>query len=263
MNVGPAIVASRCSLAILSRDRARGELASAVAASSIAVGARCPRLQPGLAVLTSQGFTNPKLGPLAFDLLRLGLSAPEVLQALRQHDRWIDYRQLAILTADGTIVAHTGEANTGWAGHAAGEDVICLANGLGDGEAVAAMLERFGETRDRPLPARLLAALEAGRAAACGRHGLLSAALLAGSAGRRDGLDLRVDIARPTPEAGGDALADLIALHDRYAAVAGFYAAWPDNPELARGNWREWRKSDLERHATHPAAEAALQRRPE
>lgn len=241
-------IAARCSLGIVAFDPGRQELATAVASGSIAVGSRCPHLVAGQAALTSQGFTNPRLGPLAIDLLRLGLSADEVLQALRQHDRWIDYRQIAIVTADGQAVAHTGGANAGWAGHRIGTGVVCLANGLLDGAPVEAMLDRFAASAGASFPARLIDALEAGRAAACGPHGLLSAALRSGSPMRRAPLDLRVDIAGE----GDDALARLRALHTRFEPVAEFYERWPDNPELAHGNWREWARS----HTPHPAGDA-------
>ncbi|MEZ5935749.1 MAG: DUF1028 domain-containing protein [Alphaproteobacteria bacterium] len=206
----------------------------------MAVGSRCPHLVTDLAALTSQGFTNPGLGPLAIDLLRLGLSAGEVLQALRQHDRWIDYRQIAIVTADEEPVAHTGSANAGWAGHAFGDKVVCLANGLTDDAPLQAMLQQFERADGPAFAERLLSALEAGRSAACGPYGLLSAALLAGSPSRRARIDLRVDVASRDPQEGGDALADLRTLWTRFDPVAEFYEQWPDNPGLAQGNWREW-----------------------
>lgn len=255
MNADQATVARRCSLGIVAFDPGQGKLATAVASSSIAVGSRCPQLAVGLAALTSQGFTNPRLGPLAIDLLRLGLTGAEVLQALRQHDRWIDYRQVAIVTAEGEAVAHTGGANAGWAGHVRGEGVVCLANGLADPSAVHAMLEHFDKAGDVPFPERLLEALAIGREIACGPHGLLSASLLAGTPARRDRIDLRVDIASRPIEAGGDALAELAALRARFRPIADFYEQWPDNPELGQGNWRAW---DTE---AQPAANDAAQAR--
>jgi uncharacterized Ntn-hydrolase superfamily protein len=243
LNAAPREVAARCSLAIVALDPERKELATAVAAGSIAVGSRCPHLVVGQAALTSQGFTNPRLGPLAIDLLRLGLSADEVLQALRQHDRWIDYRQIAIVTSDGQAVAFTGKANVGWADHIIGKYVVCLANGLVDATPLRAMLDRFEGGAGMPFTARLLDALEAGRTAACGSHGLLSAALRSGSQLRRAPLDLRVDVAGE----GGDALGQLRSLHTQFEPIAEFYERWPDDPELAHGNWREWAGS----HPSH------------
>ena len=251
MRADPREVAARCSLGIVAFDPERQELATAVAAGSMAVGSRCPHLVIGQAALTSQGFTNPRLGPLAIDLLRLGLSADEVLQALRQHDRWIDYRQVAIVGADGQAVAFTGKANTGWADHVIGKHVVCLANGLVDGTPLQAMLDRFEGDAGMPFTARLLDALEAGRAAACGPHGLLSAALRSGSHLRRAPLDLRVDIAGE----GNDALSQLRTLHAQFQPVAEFYELWPDDPELAGGNWRQW----AEAHPSHPAGKAGNQ----
>lgn len=240
MRVDPQIVASRCSLGIIALDTELQELAAAIASSSIAVGSRCPHVAVGVAALTSQGFTNPRLGELTIDLLRLGLTAAEVLQALRQHDRWIDYRQVAIVTVSGEAAVHTGSANVGWAGHAIGEGVVCLANGLADGSPVEAMLKHFTGSLATPFAQRLIDSLVVGREMACGAEGLLSASLLAATPARRRRLDLRIDIASRPLDRGGDALAELHALHDRFRPIAEFYEQWPDNPNLANGNWREW-----------------------
>ncbi len=132
-------------ISILAREPESGRLGVAIAASSIAVGARCPLLSVGEAVVTSQGFANLKLGPLAIDLLRRGLDAEEVLNALRRHDRWIDYRQIAIIGAAGDIRAHTGAMTGAWAGHRVEGDSVGLGNGLeneeprgGDGAGLCA-----------------------------------------------------------------------------------------------------------------------------
>lgn len=135
-------------VSVLGRDPVDGTLGIALASSSMAVGSRCPHIDVGRAAVTSQGFTNLKVGPLALDLVRCGLTALEVLEALRQHDRWLDYRQIAIMTADGQVEAHTGSMATGWAGHLAGENVLCLGNGIvGGTDALVEAVTGFALSR--------------------------------------------------------------------------------------------------------------------
>ena len=101
-------------------------------------------------------------------------------------------------------------------------------------------MQHFRRASAMPFAERLLDTLAVGRQVACGAHGLLSASLLAAAPARRHRLDLRIDIASQPLDQGGDALAELRALHDRFRPVADFYDQWPDNPHLANGNWREW-----------------------
>jgi uncharacterized Ntn-hydrolase superfamily protein len=233
-------------LSILACDPRTGEIGTAVAASSVAVGARCPYLSAG-AALTTQGFTNPRLGPLALDLLRCDLAPDEIIHTLRQHDRWIEWRQIAIVSERGEIVVHTGENNVAWAGHLVGETLACLGNGLPDAKALQAMRSSFEKTSDKPFADRLLTALDEGRAVACGKCGVLSAAVLAGSSRKRSRIDLRVDMAHQSPEDGGDALRDLRRLYERYDNLAEFYERWSDNPSL--GGWRDWEEKAAARKA--------------
>jgi len=46
--------------------------------SSIAVGARCPWLRPGVGAVASQNITLPSLGPQILDLLEQGMTPSEV-----------------------------------------------------------------------------------------------------------------------------------------------------------------------------------------
>jgi uncharacterized Ntn-hydrolase superfamily protein len=213
-------------LSVLARDPADGTLGIALASSSIAIGSRCPHVETGRAAITSQGFTNLKVGPLALDLVRCGLTAAEVIEALRQHDRWLDYRQIGIITADGQIEAHTGGKTTGWAGHRIGQDMLCLGNGLVRGEAAldAAMAD-FPATAQGAMSDRLLAALERAKALLADALPVTSCSLLVRSPGAESQIDLRVDLPSRPVEDGGNALADLRRLHDEYRPLVDIYAA--------------------------------------
>ena len=226
-------------ISILAFDARDGALGIAIAATAVAIGARCPHIVAGRGVVSSQGFANPKLGPLALDLLRRGLDVDEVLDALRRHDRWMEFRQVAIVSAEGAVQAHTGGMTTGWAGHVTAPGMAALANGLPDPGALEAVQRSFRTGEDVPLDQRLLAAIEAGRDALRGSVRMMSSALLvrapdARARGREaplasGHLDLRIDLAGAA--GAPDAVSDLSRLLDVYSPLAGFYERRQVAPE--------------------------------
>ncbi|CAH1653846.1 DUF1028 domain-containing protein [Chelatococcus asaccharovorans] len=210
-------------LSVLACDPRDQTLGIALASSAIAVAARCPYLVVGKAVVASQGFSNLKVGPLALDLIQCGLTVQETMQALRQHDRWMDYRQIAIVAASGEVEVHTGPMNVNWAGHVSGSGFVCLGNGLPDQDVLAAMQRRFIDAHGQPMAERLLATLEAARGHLGPESPLLSSSLLVRTPGETVHIDLRVDLARDPPEAGGCALTDLRRLFERYLPLTDIY----------------------------------------
>lgn len=221
-------------LSILAHDPQTASLGILVTSTALAIGARCPHLDPGRAVMTSQGYTNLKVGPLALDLVRCGLTADEVFGALRQHDRWIDYRQLALITPTGQTEAFTGSMTVDWAGHLVGEGVIAMGNSLPDATPVEAMRDAFAAARDLPLAERLLQAVERARDAMGEARTLNSAALMV-HGGSREGarLDLRIDMPR-TPGDSPCAIADLRHLFELYKPLAEHYDTRSREPPNAR-----------------------------
>lgn len=231
-------------ISILAREPDSGRLGIAIAASSIAIGARCPLISVGKAVITSQGFTNLKLGPLAIDLLRRGLAAEEVMAALRRHDRWVDFRQIAIVAEDGDIQAHTGVMNQSWAGHRVEGDAVSLGNGLADEAPLAAMSAAYARHETLPMAERLLVALKEGAVVNVIRgirQGAVSSALLVRAPSDLVQIDLRVDLARATPDAGGDAVADLDRVFRTYVPLVETYErrSVAPEPDLIHANDRE------------------------
>lgn len=222
-----------CMISILAHDPRSQTLGIALASSSVAIGARCPHMAVGKAVVASQGFTNLKVGPLALDLIECGLTAQEVIQALRRHDRWMDYRQIAIVSAKGEIEAHTGPLNTGWAGHLVGDNLVCLGNGLPDGTPLVAMQARYDKSGNLPLAEQMLAALESARDAVGPSFPVTSSSLLTRSLEETSQIDLRVDFPDTPPESGGDALRDLRKLYERYRPLAELYAKRSMRPHPA------------------------------
>lgn len=220
-------------LSILAYDARDRSLGIALASSGVAVGARCPHMAVGKAAVSSQGFTNLKVGPLALDLIQCGLTAREVLHALRQHDRWMDFRQIAIVSTDGEVEVHTGAMNTGWAGHLTGDGVACLGNGLPDASVLEAMNADFAGNAQTPMAERLLSALEAARAVIGPEHPLVSSSLVVRSPADTGQVDLRVDIAREPPEAGGCSVADMRRLFETYRPLIDVYERRSRTPHPA------------------------------
>ena len=227
----PGVDVSGLMLSILAYDPVAQALGIALVSSSVAVGSRCPYLAPGKAVVTSQGFTNLRMGALALDLVACGLTAPEVMDALRKHDRWMDYRQIAIVSATGEVEAHTGAGTQAWSGHLVTAGLAVLGNGLPDAAPLHALSDRFRSQAALPLAERLLDGLEHARDVVGGRRAMLSSSLMVRAPDEAGSIDLRVDMARLLPAEGGCAVGDLRRLYDTFHPLTKLYAQRSHAPE--------------------------------
>jgi uncharacterized Ntn-hydrolase superfamily protein len=79
---------------LVARDPATGAFGVAVATRFFAVGALCPHADGGIGALATQALINPTFGPRGLRLLREGLGAPLVLDALLDSDPGRATRQL-------------------------------------------------------------------------------------------------------------------------------------------------------------------------
>jgi uncharacterized Ntn-hydrolase superfamily protein len=215
-------------LSISARDPATNALGIAIAATSLAIGGRCAHLSPGLAVIASQGFTNLKMGALAADLLRCGLTTQEVAAALRQHDRWIEYRQFAIVSVGGDLQAFTGEKTAPWAGHLAVGGGICAGNGLANRAPLETMMSHFVQSAGGALSERLLSCLEAGRSA-LGASRQFNSSLLLTRVGDEEHIDLRID---KLAQQSQDAVRELRLLFEDYKPLAPVYQTRSSEPKI-------------------------------
>jgi uncharacterized Ntn-hydrolase superfamily protein len=141
-----------------------GMIGGIVSSSSIAVPSRCLWASPHGVVL-SQNVTDPRLGVLGLDLLARGFGAESALRQLRDARPHAEWRQLAVLDADGSRAAVTGEKGLGIVATKAGRDCIAAGNLLVHDGVPAAMVEAFEASHASFLAERLLSALEAGAAA--------------------------------------------------------------------------------------------------
>ena len=223
---------------VIARDPQNKDLGVCQATSPLAVASRCPYVVGGVAAVSSQCHTNPNLRVLVMDLLRNDLSPDRVLEHLRFHDEWFEWRQVGIVTADGRVAVHSPQHGKSFTGHIVGDDFICMGNGLAGREVVEAMADKYENSTATLFEERLLQALEAGGEAGGEPIGQASADLVVATNGARmPRTDLRVDMANPLPRDGGNAIADLRRVFTQYAPLIDYYTDfWPANPEV---DWRE------------------------
>ena len=206
-----------------------GRLGIAIATYSLGVGGYCPFFERGVAVLSTQAFANPALGPPAVAALREVSDPARALRLLATQDEGFDWRQVVIATADGRIAAHTGPHTRSWSGHITGEGFAVFGNVLAGEATVAAMAAAWRERAADGLPERLLKAIEAGRdaggqASPDGAHlPERSAALIVRGADIVEDIDLRVDL-------HDDAVGELRRLWDAYRKYLPYYALRARSP---------------------------------
>ncbi len=211
---------------LLGRCARTGQLGAVVTTSSMGVGARCQFARAGVGAVLTQHRTDPRLGPVALDLLARGFSAAETLAGVVAATPHRDWRQLAVLDAAGTTAAFTGAHVRPAHGEAHGENCIAIANIVRSSTMPAAMVAAFTADPSRPLASRLIAAIQAGEDAGGEIAAVTSAALLVVDRERFPYVDLRVD-QHAAP------LAELLRLWTLYAPQADDYVLRAIAPEGA------------------------------
>jgi uncharacterized Ntn-hydrolase superfamily protein len=149
---------------LVARCAETGMFGIAISSSSPAVAARCAYTRAGVGAAASQNITDPRLGPLALDLMQGGRTAEQTIRAIREQAHFMDYRQVLVIDAHGTTAIHSGPNSLGIWTDAAGPDVIAAGNLLSNAEVPQAMVDGFVQSRGQ-LGDRLIAAMRAGLAA--------------------------------------------------------------------------------------------------
>lgn len=162
---------------IVARDSSTGQMGVAVQSHWFSVGSIVPWAEAGVGAVATQSFVDPRYGPLGLELMRLGRSAPEALQALVSTDDGRAVRQVAMVDAQGRVAAHTGQRAVEAAGHHIGKQYSTQANLMENSTVWDAMADAY-ESAEGDLAARLLAALEAAQAEGGDIRGKQSAAIL-------------------------------------------------------------------------------------
>ena len=202
---------------IVGRDPDSGELGVAVQSRAFNTGAVVPWGAPGVGVVATQSYTEQSYGPLGLELLREGKSPAQALGALVAADDEQEYRQVAILDAEGQVAVHVGAACIPAAGYVSGDGFTAQANMVASERVWEAMAETFVRS-EGPLAERLLDALDAAEAAGGDWRGRQAAGILVvageGQHWERE-VDLRVDD-HPEPLAE---LRRLVRLRRAYRAM--------------------------------------------
>ncbi|MCL6702091.1 DUF1028 domain-containing protein [Pseudomonas sp. T1.Ur] len=183
---------------IVGRCAETGQLGIAISSSSIAVGARCPWLRAGVGAVSSQNITLPALGPQVLDELAAGSRAQEALDRALARNGYSEYRQVAVVDAQGRTAVFSGRHALGVNGAVVGEQCVAAGNLLAGDDVIAAMVAAF-EQGEGSLASRLLGALQAGQAAGGEAGAVHSAALSVVDDLTWPIVDLRVDWAEENP----------------------------------------------------------------
>ncbi len=164
---------------IVAIDPSNGDLGVAVASRYFSVGSVVPWALAGVGAVATQANVNVGYGPRGIDLLRQGLTAPDVLKKLLEEDTFEgkDGRQVAIVDAHGNIAAYTGPNAPHWAGDRQGKTWSAQGNIL-VGPQVPESMGRAFESTQGELAEKLYAALKAGDDAGGDARGHQSASML-------------------------------------------------------------------------------------
>lgn len=162
---------------IVARDPERGELGVAVQSHWFSVGSLVSWAEAGVGVVATQAFINTSFGPRGLALLKAGETARGAVDKLIASDDGRDFRQLAIIDAQGNGAAYTGQKCIPDAGHYVGENFSVQANLMLNNRIWPVMAEAF-ERSEGPLAERMLTALEAAQAEGGDIRGQQSAALV-------------------------------------------------------------------------------------
>ncbi|MEO0472642.1 MAG: DUF1028 domain-containing protein [Bacteroidota bacterium] len=180
---------------IVARDSVSGEIGVAVQSHWFSVGSLVSWAEAGVGAIATQSFVNPNFGPQGLALLKTGLPAPKVLEALIASDEGRNVRQLAVIDAQGQVAAFTGENCIPDAGHIVGEQFSVQANLMANDQVWPAMAKAYRQA-EGPLAERMMSALTAAQDAGGDIRGKQSVAMLvvAPEASGQPWVDRRVDL---------------------------------------------------------------------
>lgn len=180
---------------IVARDPATGQMGVAVQSHWFSVGAIVPWAEAGVGAVATQSFVEASYGPLGLELMRLGRSADQALEALVTTDANRDVRQVAMVDAQGRVAAFTGAKCISAAGNHLGSQFSTQANLMEKDTVWDAMAAAY-ENAGGDLAERLLQALEAAEKEGGDIRGRQSAAIIvvAGQSTGRPWQDRRFDL---------------------------------------------------------------------
>lgn len=178
---------------LVGRCARTGMLGIVVTSSSPAVAARCAWARAGVGAVATQNVTDPSLAPRVLDLLQRGRPAAGALGEVVAGAPHIEYRQLAVVDAQGRTASYSGTRTLGRHASSGGKDCLAAGNLLAGEMVTAAMTAAFERRPQDHLAGRLLDALRAGEAAGGEEGPVRSCGLLVVDQVAWPVTDLRVD----------------------------------------------------------------------
>jgi uncharacterized Ntn-hydrolase superfamily protein len=178
---------------IAARCADTGQFGVAVSSSSPAVAARCAYVRAGAGAAASQNITDPRLGVLLLEQLEAGKPAVEAMRNVIEQSASIEFRQLAVVDAEGSTAAYSGELCLGTHATYAGTDAVAAGNLLTTDAIPRLMVEAFQALDGKHLGDRLTGALTAALEAGGEEGPVHSAGLVIVDAMPWPTTDLRVD----------------------------------------------------------------------
>jgi uncharacterized Ntn-hydrolase superfamily protein len=163
---------------IVAMDPDTGDMAVGVQSHWFSVGTSVPWGRSGVGVVATQSFVNKVYGYEGLQLMEKGLSANEALAQLKNKDEGAAYRQVAMLSKDGSVAAFTGEKCVESALHLIEDHYSIQANMMEDSDVVFAMRKAYEENDTLPLAERVVAAMKAAQKSGGDIRGKQSSALI-------------------------------------------------------------------------------------
>lgn len=204
-----------------------GMVGVAITTSSISVASRCPWIRAGVGAAATQNVTDPSLGNLMLDGLEQGKTPDQVINDLVSKREFIEYRQLALIDAQGRSASFTGAQTLGTNAVVQGNGCIAAGNLLITTDVPQAMADSFASNEPMHLAERLLVALQTGVDAGGEEGPVHSAGLKVAHIHPWPLVDLRVDWADDGP------IAQLMELWKAYEPQMMDYNARAINPSAA------------------------------
>lgn len=184
-----------------------GQFGVAAVTAVPAVGKLLTHAAAGVGAVATQARVNPYLGIDGLNLLRQGLSAEAVRDALLTTDPAVRFRQFAVIDRKGRTAVFTGESCLDWAGALERDGFSVQGNRLAGPRVLARAADHFESLSGAALADRLLDALAEGVAAGGDAKGEVSATVYVVDTEAYPLWDIRVDD-HPEP------ITELRRLHD-------------------------------------------------
>ncbi|MBZ9777631.1 DUF1028 domain-containing protein [Psychroflexus sp. CAK8W] len=181
---------------IIAQDPETGDMAVGVQSHWFSVGTAVPWGKSGVGVVATQSFVNQQYGYEGLQLMESGLTASEALEKIKAEDEGAAFRQVAMLSKNGTVAAFTGEKCVEAALHLVEDTYSIQANMMEDENVVYAMRKAYEENSNLELAERVVAAMKAAQASGGDVRGKQSSALIVVSknAPEHPWLDKKIDL---------------------------------------------------------------------